>query len=212
MLTAQQQFTATRSAQTADEIWGLEHLPVFTLGQAGKRQHLLQPGDIPVVQSDRGGDITYHGPGQLIIYLLLDCRRRRFRVRRLVNAIEDSLIHLLASWKITARARADAPGVYVEDAKIASLGLRIGHKGSYHGLALNLHMDLSPFTRINPCGMAGLHMIQASDLGIHMDVQRAYVQLAQILADCLGYQLLPCAAHLPNAQTKAAPNQAAQGT
>ena len=161
---AMQRFTSERDANTADEIWLLQHPPVFTQGQAGKAEHLLFPGDIPVVQVDRGGQVTYHGPGQLVAYLLLDVRRSGIGVRELVSRIERSLIDTLASYGVTANAKPDAPGVYVDGAKIASLGLRIRNGRSFHGLALNVDMDLQPFQRINPCGYAGMAMTQLADL------------------------------------------------
>lgn len=161
---AMQRFTNERLPTTDDEIWLLQHPPVFTQGQAGKAEHLLLPGDIPVVQADRGGQVTYHGPGQLVCYLMLDVRRLGIGVRELVSRIEQSLIDLLASYDVQALAKADAPGVYVNGAKIASLGLRIRNGRSFHGLALNVDMDLEPFRRINPCGYAGLQMTQLADL------------------------------------------------
>lgn len=157
---AMQHFTQNRDANTADEIWLLEHPRVFTQGQAGKAEHVLAAGDIPVVQVDRGGQVTYHGPGQLVAYVLVDVRRAGQGVRDLVTSIENSLIDLLAQYDIAAQAKPDAPGVYVGDKKIASLGLRIRRGCSFHGLALNVDMDLQPFQRINPCGYAGLHMTQ----------------------------------------------------
>ena len=157
---AMQRFTQNRDADTADEIWLLEHPRVFTQGQAGKAEHVLAAGDIPVVQVDRGGQVTYHGPGQLVAYVLVDVRRAGQGVRDLVTSIENSLIDLLAQYDIAAQAKPDAPGVYVGDKKIASLGLRIRRGCSFHGLALNVDMDLQPFQRINPCGYAGLHMTQ----------------------------------------------------
>jgi len=160
-----QNFTDTRNTDTPDEIWLLEHDPIFTLGLAGKREHLLAPGAIPVLHIDRGGQVTYHGPGQLVIYPLLDLRRRRLGPRALVSALEQATVETLAKWGIAAYARPDAPGVYVEKKKIASIGLRIRRGASYHGLALNVAMDLEPFTRINPCGYAGLQMTQLSELG-----------------------------------------------
>ena len=160
---AMQRFTDSRGADTPDEIWLLEHSPVFTQGQAGKAEHVLFPGDIPVVQVDRGGQVTYHGPGQLVAYLLLDVRRSGMGVRELVSRIERSLIDLLASYGVNANAKPDAPGVYVDGAKIASLGLRIRNGRSFHGLALNVDMDLQPFQRINPCGYAGMAMTQLAD-------------------------------------------------
>nr|WP_080571178.1 lipoyl(octanoyl) transferase LipB [Stutzerimonas stutzeri] len=161
---AMQRFTNERVADTVDEIWLLQHPRVFTQGQAGKPEHLLLPGDIPVVQADRGGQVTYHGPGQLVCYLMLDVRRLGIGVRDLVSRIESSLIDLLASYGVQALAKPDAPGVYVEGAKIASLGLRIRNGRSFHGLALNVDMDLEPFGRINPCGYAGMSMTQLADV------------------------------------------------
>lgn len=160
---AMQRFTQNRDADTADEIWLLEHPRVFTQGQAGKVEHILAAGDIPVVQVDRGGQVTYHGPGQLVAYTLVDVRRAGQGVRDLVTAIENSLIDLLGQYDVLAQAKPDAPGVYVGDKKIASLGLRIRRGCSFHGLALNVDMDLQPFRRINPCGYAGLQMTQLRD-------------------------------------------------
>jgi lipoyl(octanoyl) transferase len=160
---AMQRFTDERARDVGDEVWLVQHPPVFTQGQSGKAEHLLLPGDIPVVQVDRGGQVTYHGPGQLVAYLMLDVRRLGFGVRELVTRIERSLIALLASYGVTAVAKADAPGVYVDGAKIASLGLRIRKGCSFHGLALNVDMNLEPFRRINPCGYAGLAMTQLRD-------------------------------------------------
>ncbi|WP_249679592.1 lipoyl(octanoyl) transferase LipB [Pseudomonas abieticivorans] len=160
---AMQRFTDQRTAGTADEVWLVQHPSVFTQGQAGKAEHVLLPGDIPVVQVDRGGQVTYHGPGQLVVYLLLDVRRLGFGVRELVSRIEQSLVALLGSYGVPATAKPDAPGVYVEGAKIASLGLRIRKGCSFHGLALNVDMNLEPFRRINPCGYAGLAMTQLSE-------------------------------------------------
>ncbi|WP_343032173.1 lipoyl(octanoyl) transferase LipB [Allochromatium palmeri] len=160
---AMRTFTDAREASTPDELWLLEHPPVFTLGQAGRPEHLLAPGTIPVIQTDRGGQVTYHGPGQLIAYLLLDLRRAGIGVKRLVERLEQSVIDLLAEQGVEAERRADAPGVYVAGAKIASLGLRVRNGCSYHGLALNVDMDLEPFSRINPCGYAGLAVTQLVD-------------------------------------------------
>ena len=184
---AMQHFTNNRGPQTADEVWLLQHLPVFTQGQAGKAEHLLLPGDIPVVQADRGGQVTYHGPGQLVGYLLLDVRRLGFGVRELVNRIEHSLIDLLAGYGIEAAAKPDAPGVYVDGAKIASLGLRIRNGRSFHGLALNVDMDLEPFQRINPCGYAGLKMTQLRDLVGPVDFAEVMGRLRGELVQQLGY-------------------------
>ncbi|MDN5865389.1 MAG: lipoyl(octanoyl) transferase LipB [Gammaproteobacteria bacterium] len=160
-----QAFTAARDAGTRDEVWLLEHDPVFTLGLAGKREHVLAPGDIPVIHIDRGGQVTYHGPGQLVVYPLLDLRRLGMGPRALVSLLENTTIETLSTWGIEAHARPEAPGVYVEDKKIASIGLRIRNRASYHGIAFNVAMDLEPFRRINPCGYAGLEMTQVSDLG-----------------------------------------------
>jgi lipoyl(octanoyl) transferase len=162
---AMQRFTDERKLvpDTQDEVWLVQHPPVFTQGQAGKAEHLLLPGDIPVVKSDRGGQVTYHGPGQLVAYLMLDVRRLGYGVRELVTRMEQCLIDLLASYGVSAAAKADAPGVYVDGAKIASLGLRIRNGCSFHGLALKVDMDLEPFRRINPCGYAGLAMTQLRD-------------------------------------------------
>lgn len=155
---AMKKFTDGRSADTADELWLLQHPPVYTQGQAGKAEHLLAPGSIPVIQADRGGQVTYHGPGQWVLYLLVDLRRRQLGVRALVTLIEQSLVQLLAEYGIEAAPRADAPGVYVAGSKIAALGLRVRRGCSYHGLALNVNPDLEPFRRINPCGHANLEV------------------------------------------------------
>ena len=157
-LDAMREFTDQRGPDTPDELWLLQHPRVFTQGQAGKAEHLLAPGDIPVVQVDRGGQVTYHGPGQWVVYLLLDLRRRRLGVRDLVDLIEQAIVQLLAGYGIESAPRRDAPGVYVDGRKIASLGLRVRRGCSYHGLALNVDMDLEPFSRINPCGYEGLQV------------------------------------------------------
>ncbi|MFC3022591.1 lipoyl(octanoyl) transferase LipB [Vibrio zhugei] len=161
---AMQDFTNHRDSDTQDEVWLVEHFPVFTQGQTGKPEHLINTGDIPVVQSDRGGQVTYHGPGQLVVYFLVNLRRKSINVRQLVSHIENIVINTLSQYGIDSSARPDAPGVYVDNKKICSLGLRIRHGCSFHGLALNIDMDLSPFLRINPCGYAGLEMIQLSDI------------------------------------------------
>ncbi len=161
---AMRDFTDQRDGDTPDEIWLTEHEPVFTQGQAGKAEHLLMPGDIPVVQSDRGGQVTYHGPGQLVAYLLFDLRRLQLTVRGLVSGIEQAVTETLADYGIAAAPRSDAPGVYVDGAKIASLGLRVRRGCSYHGLSLNVNMDLEPFSRINPCGLQGMEVVQVADL------------------------------------------------
>ncbi|ACS84892.1 lipoyl(octanoyl) transferase LipB [Musicola paradisiaca] len=161
---AMHHFTELRNDSSQDEIWLVQHHPVFTQGQAGKAEHVLMPGDIPVIQSDRGGQVTYHGPGQQVMYVLVDIKRRKTGARSLVTAIENTVINTLAHVGVDAYARPDAPGVYVNESKICSLGLRIRHGCSFHGLALNIDMDLSPFLRINPCGYAGMAMTQLSTL------------------------------------------------
>ncbi|MCQ4094450.1 lipoyl(octanoyl) transferase LipB [Erwinia persicina] len=172
---AMHQFTDQRNDETPDEIWLVEHLPVFTQGQAGKIEHLLMPGDIPVMQSDRGGQVTYHGPGQQVMYVMVNLKRRKVGVRQLVTALEQTVVATLAHFSVSASARPDAPGVYVAGKKICSLGLRIRHGCSFHGLALNVDMDLTPFLRINPCGYAGMEMTQLSALtaGVNPDDLRS---------------------------------------
>jgi lipoyl(octanoyl) transferase len=184
---AMRTFTQARTEQTPDEIWFLEHPPVFTQGQAGKPEHLLLPGDIPVVQSDRGGQVTYHGPGQSVVYFLIDLQRRGYGIRSLVTRLEDAIIATLAGYGIAAVARRDAPGVYVNGDKIASLGLRVRSARTYHGLSLNVKMDMEPFSRINPCGYQGLHMTQVSALGGPSDLKRVNADLEQALQRALGY-------------------------
>lgn len=181
------EFTDARNENTPDELWIVEHTPVYTLGQAGKKEHILNPKNIPVIQTDRGGQVTYHGPGQLVIYLLIDIKRRKIGVRGLVTAIESSIIDLLKKYNITAQAKCDAPGVYVGDDKICSIGLRIRKGCSYHGLAFNINMDISPFLGINPCGYAGLKMIQLKDFG----VTKTPFEIAPELITCLQNQLNP---------------------
>ena len=185
-LAAMQKFTASRGPDTEDEIWLLEHPPVFTLGLNTAPEHLLAPGDIPVVQTDRGGQVTYHGPGQLVAYTLVDIRRAELDVRELVCALERAVIALLADYSITGAGRRDAPGVYVDGAKIASLGLRIRKGSSYHGLALNVAMDLEPFSRINPCGIADLPVTQLKSLGGPGDLQKVARALEPRLVSELG--------------------------
>ncbi len=184
---AMQKFTDERGPADADEIWLLEHDPVFTQGQAGRAEHILNPGSIPVVQVDRGGQVTYHGPGQLVAYLMVDLARRQLGVRQLVSAIERAIVDVLAGYGVDANAREDAPGVYVAQDKIASLGLRVRKGRSFHGLALNINMDLEPFSRINPCGYANLRMIQLCEFvpDVELDVVRA--QLISSLMRELGY-------------------------
>lgn len=162
---AMQTYTDTRTETCADEIWVVEHPPVFTQGQAGKAEHILAAGDIPVVQVDRGGQVTYHGPGQLVVYFLIDIRRRKMGVRNLVTSIEETVVNALKVYGIDSAARPDAPGVYIGEQKVCSLGLRIRRGCSFHGLALNVNMDMEPFSRINPCGYAGMQMTQTSDHG-----------------------------------------------
>ncbi|MGH8455559.1 MAG: lipoyl(octanoyl) transferase LipB [Stenotrophobium sp.] len=184
---AMRAYTQARVADSADELWFLEHPPVFTQGQAGKPEHLLLPGDIPVVQSDRGGQVTYHGPGQLVVYVLLDLHRRGYGIRSLVTRLEDALIATLALYGIRAASKREAPGVYVNGEKIASLGLRVRAGRTYHGLALNVDMDLEPFARINPCGHAGLRMTQVSALGGPADLRQVSADLEPQLLRGLGY-------------------------
>lgn len=183
-----QTFTNERDEATPDEIWLLQHHPVFTQGQAGKPEHLLNPGNIPVVQTDRGGQITYHGPGQLVIYLLLDLRRRKLGVRDVVTLMENAVIDLLTSLDVKAHAKDDAPGVYVDGRKIASLGLRVRRGCSFHGLALNVDMDLNPFLQINPCGYAGMQMTQVKDFSPNADIDTLGKILLNYLVKQLGYQ------------------------
>ena len=183
-----QAFTAARTAATADELWIVEHPPVYTLGQAGKPEHILRDIGIPLVQIDRGGQVTYHGPGQVVVYLLLDLPRLKIKVRELVTAIEQAVINLLADYNVTAERRDGAPGVYVGDAKIAALGLRIRNGCSYHGVSLNVDMDLSPFDAINPCGYAGLKVIQTKDLNIPLTAHEAGERLSQHLLQQLDSQ------------------------
>jgi len=180
-----QAFTQTRDAGAADRVWLLQHPPVFTLGMNARREHLLAPGDIPVVDVDRGGQVTYHGPGQLVAYVMLDLRRRHMGVRNLVDVLEQSTIEWLRCNGVTAQSRADAPGVYVDGAKLAALGLRVRRGCSYHGLALNVDMDLAPFARINPCGYEGLPVTQVRELGIELTVDEVAQQWLPYLVDRL---------------------------
>ena len=168
-----QRFTETRAPDTQDEIWLAEHPPVFTLGLNASREHLLDPGEIPVVQIDRGGQVTYHGPGQVMVYPLIDLKRAVLGVRDLVTALEQSVVDLLRERNIEAKSRADAPGVYVDGRKVASVGLRVRRGSSYHGMALNVDLDLEPFSRINPCGMRGLAMTDLRRLGVGVAVEEA---------------------------------------
>lgn len=183
---AMRDFTDARDGTTPDELWFLEHPPVFTQGQAGKPEHLLTPGRIPVVQTDRGGQVTYHGPGQLLVYVLLDLPRLGYGVRSLVTRLERATLQCLAGYGIKAASRSGAPGVYVEDRKIAALGLRVRRGCTYHGLALNVAMDLEPFTRINPCGYKDLAVTQISSLGGPGSVDRVGRDLQDPLVQELG--------------------------
>jgi lipoyl(octanoyl) transferase len=183
---AMQTFTDERDESTADEIWFCEHSPVFTLGLNAGREHVLAPGDIPIVQIDRGGQVTYHGPGMLMIYPLIDIRRGNIGVRGLVTALEQSVVDLVAGFGIEAAARPHAPGVYVNDRKLASVGLRIRRGASFHGMALNVDCDLEPFSRINPCGFEGLQMTDLKELGIGRSLEEVAQLLLPRFADRLG--------------------------
>ena len=183
------QFTAERTSATRDEIWLMQHPPVYTQGLAGKPEHLLHHTNIPVIKIDRGGQITYHGPGQIVAYLLLDMRRWKIGVRELVRLMEQAVIDVLAEFDIHALSREDAPGVYVADAKIAALGLKIKNGYCYHGLAFNVDMDLTPFANINPCGFAGLRVTQACELGITVSINELQAQLAQNLVHRLAQHI-----------------------
>jgi lipoyl(octanoyl) transferase len=186
---AMKAFTGTRTPDTVDEIWLTEHRPVFTQGQAGRPEHLLEPGAIRVVQTDRGGQVTYHGPGQIVGYLMFDIRRRGMSVRALVSGIESAVIEVLREYGIHGGARRDAPGVYVDGAKIASLGLRVRRGCSYHGLAFNVDMDLEPFGRINPCGLTGIRVTQLRDLVAGAAVADVRERLLAALARAHGVSL-----------------------
>lgn len=187
---AMKRFTNNRVDSTPDEVWIVQHDPVFTLGQAGKSEHVLMPGDIPVIQVDRGGQVTYHGPGQLVFYFLLDVRRLGSGPRNLVTALENSVISVLSSYGITAESDPEAPGVYVRGAKIASLGLRFRKSRSYHGLSLNVDMDLEPFKRINPCGYPNLDVIQMADLLETVCIDEVSNKLLQCFLAELGYNAI----------------------
>lgn len=187
-LDGMRRFTEARGEATRDELWLLEHPAVFTLGQAGRREHVLDAGAIPVLASDRGGQVTYHGRGQLVAYVLMDLRRKKLGVRHLVEGLEQCVIDMLAAEGVTGVRRERAPGVYVSGAKVCALGLRIRSGCSYHGLALNVHMDLEPFQRIDPCGYAGLEVTQTRDLGIAWNVDQAGTRLAAAFARHFGYR------------------------
>ena len=182
-----QAFTNSRDPDTKDELWLVEHPPVFTLGQAGRDEHLLDVGDIPVLKVDRGGQVTYHGPGQLVMYVLLNLHRAGLGVRGLVGLLEQTVIALLAEHEIPSQVRRDAPGVYVENKKIAALGLRVRRGCSFHGLSLNVNMDLEPFDRINPCGFRGLRVTQLAQLGGPTDLEQVGRELVDHLCRRLGY-------------------------
>jgi lipoyl(octanoyl) transferase len=178
---AMQKFTDQRHGKTVDELWMVEHPPVFTQGQAGKAEHILNSGDIPIIQVDRGGQVTYHGPGQIIIYPLIDLKRHKIGIKALVNGIEEALIQTMADFGIQAKRKEKAPGVYVDGKKIASLGLRVRKGCTFHGLAFNIRMDLEPFQRINPCGYAGLEVTQLSELNAAVE----YAEVQEILVNKL---------------------------
>jgi len=195
---AMKDFTDSRDNTVADELWLVEHPAVFTQGQAGKAEHLLVPGDIEVVKVDRGGQVTYHGPGQQVVYVMVNLRRKKIGVRQLVTLIENSIVSALADYNVTAYAKADAPGVYVDEKKIASLGLRVRKGCSFHGLAMNVNMDLSPFLRINPCGYAGLEMVQTADLQGPTDTASASNALVKHLINLLEANNVSYQTGLPN--------------
>ena len=184
---AMQQFTNQRDQDTLDEIWVLEHPPVFTQGQNGKSEHVHSPGTLPVVQTDRGGQVTYHGPGQLIIYTLIDHRRKKFTTRQFVTLLEQSVVQLLATYHVSAKAKCEAPGVYIADKKICSIGLRIRRGCSFHGLALNVAMDLRPFLSIDPCGFPGLKMAQLTEINKTANIKSVAAKLVEHLRINLGY-------------------------
>ncbi len=183
-----QSFTENRTADTPDEVWLLEHEPVFTLGRNGKKEHILSTSNIPIIEIDRGGQVTYHGPGQLIVYLMIDIKRRGLGVRQLVTLIEQSIIDTLGEYQLSAQAKKEAPGVYIGDSKIAALGLRIKKGCSFHGLSLNLDMDLTPFKQINPCGYKNLEVIQVSDYIETIELSQVQQKLTLHLAKNLGYK------------------------
>jgi len=184
--TAMKDFTDRRGPDTADEFWLLQHRPVYTLGLNADPAHVLAPGDIPVVKVDRGGQVTYHGPGQLVVYTLIDLKRASLGIRDLVSALENSVVRFVAKYDIDAAARCDAPGVYVDGRKLASVGLRVRRGCSYHGLSLNVSMDIEPFTRINPCGFDDLSVTQFADLGLPTDIDTIGAELTALLGAELG--------------------------
>lgn len=180
-----QDFTQSRDNETQDEIWVVEHPPVYTLGRNGKQEHILKQTDIPIINVDRGGQVTYHGPGQLVVYVLLDLHRRNLGIRQLVTIIEESIVQLLSRYKINANSEKKAPGVYVDGSKIAALGLRVSKGRTTHGLSLNIDMDLSPFQAINPCGYKGLTTTQCKNLGINENLQDLANELIEIFSNKL---------------------------
>lgn len=184
----QREFTCSRDGATEDQLWCLEHPPVYTLGLAGRTEHILNPGDIPVCRTDRGGQVTYHGPGQLVMYPLLDLKRRGISIRQYVGLLEQAIIDLLGQYGIAAERMPGAPGVYVNNRKIAALGIRVRNGCCYHGLALNVNMDLAPFAGINPCGYAGLEVTRLADLAVNLSVQQVGQDLIPVLAGQLGYE------------------------
>ncbi len=196
-LDAMRDFTAARDRATPDELWVLEHPPVFTVGQAGRAEHFPRTSSIPVVRTDRGGQITYHGPGQAVVYVLVDLSRRGLTVRELVRRIEGSVIDLLAGHGVAAARRSGAPGVYVDGAKVAALGLRVRHGRSYHGVALNVDMDLTPYTDIDPCGYPGLPVTQLADLGVRLAPGTAGLALAEAIVSGLASNLASSPASQP---------------
>lgn len=186
---AMQKFTDNRTPNTMDELWIVEHPPVFTQGQAGKPEHILNSGDIPIIQVDRGGQVTYHGPGQIVIYPLIDLKRHKIGIKALVNGIEEALIQTMAHYGVEAKRKEKAPGVYVEGKKIASLGLRVRKGCTFHGLAFNIRMDLEPFLRINPCGYAGLEVTQLSELNNSIEFDKVQEQLIKHLCQILNFTI-----------------------
>lgn len=180
-------FTDARDESTPDEVWLLQHPPVFTQGQAGKAEHILNPGEIPVVQTDRGGQVTYHGPGQLVMYVLFDLRRLKIGIRQLVSNLENTVIKVLSEFNIVSAARCDAPGVYVNDSKICSIGLRVRRGCTYHGIAFNIDMDLEPFTRINPCGFRNLTVTQIKAFDSNVKITEVESKIVSYLVQYFGY-------------------------
>ena len=185
---AMQEFTDSRDKETTDEIWTVEHPPVFTQGQAGKAEHILAAGDIPVIQVDRGGQVTYHGPGQIVIYPLIDLKRHKMGIKALVHGIEEAIIQTLSQYDVHAQRRENAPGVYVEGKKVASLGLRVRKGCTFHGLAFNIRMDLEPFSRINPCGFLGLEVVQLSEFVNNVDFHQVQNELVDNLCNILKFK------------------------